>query len=66
MGGTEISDWEVYRLRSLKGGLGYTEEKLKTIFRDLREIEIRKMKVVEQPKEFFGVPGFLTALFQKR
>jgi hypothetical protein len=34
-------------LRSLKGGLGYTEEKLRLIFRDFKEIEIRKMKVIE-------------------
>ncbi|MEB1808990.1 MAG: class I SAM-dependent methyltransferase [Bacillaceae bacterium] len=65
LGGAEISDWEVYRLRSLKGGLGYTDEKLRTIFEDLREIEIRKMKIIEQPDVVFGVPDFLTALFQK-
>lgn len=65
LGGAEISDWEVYRLRSLNGGLGYTEEKLRLIFRDFKEIEIRKMKVIEQPNVVFGVPDFLTALFQK-
>lgn len=65
LGGAEISDWEVYRLRSLKGGLGYTEEKLRLIFRDFKEIEIRKMKEIEQPNVVFGVPDFLTALFQK-
>lgn len=65
LGGAEISDWEVYRLQSLKGGLGYTEEKLRLIFRDFKEIEIRKMKVIEQPNVVFGVPDFLTALFQK-
>lgn len=62
LGGSEISDWEVYRLRSLNGGLGYSEDKLRSIFGDLKEIEIRKMKVTD---EAFGVPGFLTALFQK-
>ncbi|CAI9397018.1 class I SAM-dependent methyltransferase [Niallia sp. Sow4_A1] len=65
LGGAEISDWEVYRLRSLKGGLGYTEEKLRSIFRDMKEIEIRKMVEVQQPNDIFGVPDFLTALFQK-
>lgn len=64
-GGADISDWEVYRLRSLKGGLGYTEEKLRSIFKDFKEIEIRKMKVMEESTDVFGVPGFLTALFQK-
>ncbi|KGR74351.1 class I SAM-dependent methyltransferase [Ureibacillus manganicus] len=64
-GGAEISDWEVYRSRSLMGGLGYTEEKLRLIFRDFKEVEIRKMKVIEQPNDTFGVPDFLTALFLK-
>jgi len=64
-GGAEISDWEVYRLQSLRGGLGYTEEKLRSIFKDFREIEIRKMKEIKQPNEVFGVSGLLTALFQK-
>jgi SAM-dependent methyltransferase len=65
LGGANISDWEVYRLRSLQGGLGYTEEKLRSIFRDFNEIEIRKMRVIEQPNDVVGVPDFLTALFQK-
>lgn len=65
LGGAEISDWEVYRLQSLKGGLGYTEEKLRSIFKDFREIEIRKMKEIKQPAEVFGVYGLLTALFKK-
>ncbi|MDP4086129.1 MAG: class I SAM-dependent methyltransferase [Bacillota bacterium] len=65
IGGSEISDWEVYRLRSLKGGLGYTEEKLRSIFKDFKEIEIRIMKDIEQPNDVFGVSGLLTALFQK-
>ncbi|MFB5089459.1 SAM-dependent methyltransferase, partial [Psychrobacillus sp. PGGUH221] len=56
---------EVYRLRSLKGGLGYTDEKLRSIFKDFKEIEIRKMKEIKQPNEAFGVPDLLTALFQK-
>ena len=65
LGGAEISDWEVYRLRSLQGGLGYTPEKLRAIFKDFKEIQIRKMEVIEQPSDTFGVPDFLTALFQK-
>ncbi|CAM5200045.1 Methyltransferase family protein OS=Ureibacillus acetophenoni OX=614649 GN=SAMN05877842_1131 PE=4 SV=1 [Ureibacillus acetophenoni] len=64
-GGAQISDWEVYRLRSLKGGLGYTEEKLRFIFKDFKEIKIRKMNVFDPPNAVFGVPDFLTALFQK-
>lgn len=64
-GGAEISDWEVYRLRSLKGGLGFTEERLRTIFNDFKEIEIRKMRENKQMKGVFAVSGLLTALFQK-
>ena len=64
LGGTDISDWEVYRLRSLKGGLGFTEEKLSAIFNDFKEIEIRKMRELKHQKDVFGVSGLLTALFQ--
>ena len=64
VGGSEISDWEVYRLRSLQGGLGYTDEKLRTIFKDFKEIEIRKMKVIEESNRVFGISGLLVGLFQ--
>jgi len=66
LGGADISDWEVYRLRSLNGGLGFTEEKLRVIFQDFEEIEIRKMKQVEQSDEVFGIAGLWTALFRKK
>ncbi|TKC18033.1 class I SAM-dependent methyltransferase [Robertmurraya kyonggiensis] len=66
LGGANISDWEVYRLRSLQGGLGYTEEKLKEIFHDYEVIEIRKMKEIEPPNQLFGVPFLWTALFRKK
>ncbi|MED1569524.1 class I SAM-dependent methyltransferase [Bacillus paramycoides] len=65
LGGADITDWEVYRLRSLKGGLGFTDEKLRTIFKDFSEIEIRKMNEIEQSNEVFGVPALWTALFMK-
>lgn len=64
-GGSSISDLEVYKQRTLKGGLGFTEEKLKSIFRDFEVIEIRKMKEVGEGKELFGVNGLWTALFKK-
>lgn len=66
LGGANISDWEVYRLRSLQGGLGYTKDQLKEIFHDYEEIEIRKMKDIEQPNQQFGVPFLWTALFRKK
>lgn len=65
LGGAEISDWDVYRLLSLEGGLGYTEEKLVAIFKDFKIIEIRNMKECLQQDNIFGVSGMLAALFQK-
>ncbi|MCK4257498.1 MAG: class I SAM-dependent methyltransferase [Halanaerobiales bacterium] len=48
-GGSDISDWEVYRKNSLQGGLSYTEEKLKKIFsKNFEVIEFRKMKEIQQ------------------
>ncbi|WP_221567544.1 bifunctional 2-polyprenyl-6-hydroxyphenol methylase/3-demethylubiquinol 3-O-methyltransferase UbiG [Alkalihalobacillus sp. TS-13] len=63
--GAEISDWEVYRQRNMKGGLGYTDERLKEIFSDFELIELRKMKEIQQPADTFGVPFLWTGLFQK-
>jgi SAM-dependent methyltransferase len=65
-GGAEISDWDVYRVRSLKGGLGFTAEKLKAIFHNFEAVEIRKMREVEQPNDVFGSDALLTALFKKK
>ncbi|WP_102275333.1 class I SAM-dependent methyltransferase [Cytobacillus massiliigabonensis] len=65
LGGADISDWDVYRLLSLEGGLGYTEEKLKAIFKDFKVIEIRNMEACKQQDNTFGVSGLMVALFQK-
>jgi cyclopropane fatty-acyl-phospholipid synthase-like methyltransferase len=65
LGGATISDWDVYRLGSLKGGLGFTEEKLRTIFHEFEVIEIRRMKEINSD-EVFGVSGLWTALFRMR
>jgi SAM-dependent methyltransferase len=64
LGGANITDLEVYKQQSLKGGLGYSEDMLRSIFKDFKAIEIRNMKEVTQPN-VFGVVGLLTALFQK-
>lgn len=66
LGGADISDWDVYRLKSLKGGLGFTEEKLKTIFQDYEVVEIRKMRDVSQDGPLFGTSALWTALFKKQ
>ncbi|MCY9529993.1 MULTISPECIES: class I SAM-dependent methyltransferase [Paenibacillus] len=65
-GGAEMSDWDVYRVRSLKGGLGFTEDKLKLIFHDFEVIEMRKMREVKQPSHVFGTEALLTALFKRK
>lgn len=65
-GGSDITDWEVYRQRSLNGGLGFTEEKLRMIFDSLEEIEIRRMKEAKETDEVFGVSALFTALFRKK
>lgn len=66
LGGAVISDWEVYRRRSLQGGLGFTDESLRSIFSDLQVIDVSPMQIIEQPSTQFGVPDFLTGLFQKQ
>ncbi|WP_242218445.1 bifunctional 2-polyprenyl-6-hydroxyphenol methylase/3-demethylubiquinol 3-O-methyltransferase UbiG [Bacillus cereus group sp. BfR-BA-01380] len=66
LGGADITDWEVYKLQSLKGGLGFTDEKLRAIFRDFSEVEIRRMKEIKQSNKVFGVSGLWTALFMKK
>ncbi|OSX98777.1 class I SAM-dependent methyltransferase [Bacillus cereus] len=64
--GSEITDWDVYRGWSLQGGLAYSEEKLKEIFKEFEVIEIRKMKQIEQPNTMFGESFLWTALFKKK
>ncbi|KZZ84712.1 class I SAM-dependent methyltransferase [Bacillus sp. SJS] len=64
-GGADITDWEVYRQKSLMGGLGFTEEKLRTIFKDFEVVEMRRMRQIPQSAEVFGVSGLWSALFRK-
>ncbi|PEE39432.1 class I SAM-dependent methyltransferase [Bacillus pseudomycoides] len=65
LGGADITDWEVYKLQSLKGGLGFTDKKLRAIFKGFSEVEIRRMKEIKQSNKVFGVSGLWTALFTK-
>ena len=66
LGGSNITDWEVYRQRSLNGGLGFTSEKLQSIFSDYEVVEMREMKETSLDEEVFGVSGLWTALFRKK
>jgi SAM-dependent methyltransferase len=61
----EISDYDVYRLKSLKGGLAYTEKKLRTLFAEYKVVELRKMISHQQPSDVFGESFLWTGLFQK-
>jgi cyclopropane fatty-acyl-phospholipid synthase-like methyltransferase len=54
-GSLDTPDWEVYRSGTLKGGIGYTEERLMAIFReDFDILQFRRMKKIQQPIEVFG------------
>ncbi|WP_053368765.1 class I SAM-dependent methyltransferase [Bacillus sp. FJAT-27245] len=66
LGGSSLSDLEVYKFRTMQGGLGFTEEKLRHIFRDFEAVELRNMKHVNEHEGVFGVNGLWTALFRKR
>ncbi|WP_456274593.1 class I SAM-dependent methyltransferase [Bacillus sp. AK031] len=66
LGGSMISDWEVYRQRSMQGGLGYSEAKLKEIFKEFEPVEARLMRDCGEDEGLFGVSGLRTALFQKK
>lgn len=65
-GGFDMTDWDVYRQRSLQGGLGFTEDKLRSIFDTLDVLEIRLMQEAAPTDPVFGLSGLWTALFQKR
>lgn len=65
LGGSSMSDWDVYRKRSLEGGLGFTDQRLRKIFSEFGEIEICRMKDAAKTDNVFGVSGLWTALFQK-
>lgn len=67
MGGAEISDWEVYRGWSMKGGLAYPPERLLPILGDSFEcLELRRMRAIEQPSDRFGVDCSNACLFRRR
>lgn len=64
--GAEITDWEVYRQRRMRGGLGFTEEQLKTFFGSFENIRFRRMRQTEQSENLFGEDFLWTALFRKK
>lgn len=64
-GGSSITDYEVYQLGSLKGGLAYTEEKLHELFHAFEVIEMRPMKEKTPEDKVFGKEIVWAALFKK-
>ncbi|MGH3919284.1 MAG: class I SAM-dependent methyltransferase [Pseudonocardiaceae bacterium] len=61
--GSEFPDTDLYRHRSLDGGLAYTPESLRWIFSHLREVELRRMRHEPPESPHFGEPFLWTALF---
>ena len=65
-GGSGLSDAEVYRQHSLRGGLGYTDARLRAIWsRALRVQVLRPMVKPEVDSGHFGEP-FLWAMLAQR
>jgi SAM-dependent methyltransferase len=65
LGGAVMTDWEVYRTGSLRGGLGYDKTKLEQIFSDFESVEIRKMNDMDEIQQMFGISELIAALFKK-
>lgn len=65
-GGSDMTDWDVYRQRSLNGGLGFTEEKLRSIFDTFDVLDIRLMQEAAPTDSVFGLSGLWTVLFRKK
>lgn len=64
-GGSNLTDVEVYEQRSLRGGLGYSEERLSEIWsRGARIIELRQMRKVGASEACFGEDFLWTLLAQ--
>ncbi|BCG59440.1 class I SAM-dependent methyltransferase [Paenibacillus sp. URB8-2] len=66
-GALELSDYEVYRERSMKGGQAYSKEKLFGLLEDCFEnVEFRSMNECGENTEKFGVPFMWTSLWRRK
>ncbi|MBD0672129.1 class I SAM-dependent methyltransferase [Streptomyces sp. CBMA156] len=63
--GSERSDEELYRLGTLEGGLAYSPDELRSLFREFTPLEIRPMAAQAAGSGLFGVPFLLAALFRR-
>ncbi len=65
-GGADITDYDVYRDYSMHGGLGFTENKIKTILNHYFDIvDFRKMKKSDDPN-IFGEDFMWVILMRKK
>ena len=60
--GSEVPDAQLYRDRSLHGGLAYTPDELRRLFGGYTEVELRPMRT---DTGLFGVPFLHVGLFRK-
>lgn len=66
-GGSGLSDIDVYRGQSLKGGLGYTTEQLSLVFGpELVSVEACTMAEQEASSEYFGKDFLVSMLFRRK
>ncbi|MET9544620.1 class I SAM-dependent methyltransferase [Streptomyces sp. NPDC006627] len=63
--GSELPDADFYRDARLHGGLAYEDESLRRIFRDLTEVEVRRMRDEPADSALFGEPFLWTGLFRR-
>ncbi|MFI1047706.1 class I SAM-dependent methyltransferase [Streptomyces griseoruber] len=63
--GSELPDEAFYHRSRLEGGLAYTPESLRGIFRDLTEVELRGMREQGAASPLFGESFLWTALFRR-
>lgn len=67
LGGSEMSDLEVYQGQSMKGGLAYPPERLRELFvKAFDVIELRTMKEMAPDAPVFGRDFLCVGLFKKR
>lgn len=63
--GDEQPDVELYRSGDLGGGLAFTPESLRSIFVELTEVELRRMRAEPPESPLFGLEFLWTALFRR-
>ncbi|MET8471579.1 class I SAM-dependent methyltransferase [Streptomyces sp. NPDC006422] len=63
--GSEVDDHALYRERGLGGGLAFSPDELRHLFREFEDVEMRGMVAQGQDAATYGVPYLLTALFRR-